>query len=388
MRNEEKLHVVGAGDVLDIGCLARKSAATPITPLNARAPYDTPDRLRAVAPAPSMHYALLLALTWLCGPAALLLTPAGRRHRGWAALGVVATAAAAVIVAVPYARFVPVTGLATPLAWGSLATLATIGGFTVWARAVYLAAAALPPAHRLPRLFRSRFAAGVLGLLAPGFGMLASGGRLRAGLWLWALWPAALGLAVLRSGAGMWHHLNTTVPDGAAADTLEQAFLLAAAAVAAGLLVWLVQALDGARRLAPAPALSRGRGDWFAVALGVSCAALALAGNPARMARDLGDAAQVLAAEGLTIVPLQLSLAADRLDPSCAAYAVQAIALHEARGEQDRANALRARLDEGLATYVALLGTRPAPVGAPVERAGVPELYYGTLARPQRPAAR
>lgn len=384
MRNEEKLHVVGAGDVLDTTGHSWKSPAAPITPLTARAPYATPERTRAAAPASSMHYAVLLPLTWLCGPAALLLTPAGRRHRGWAALGVAAAAAAAVIVAVPYDRFVPLTGLATPLAWGSVAALAVIGGFTAWSRAVYLAAAAVPPPHRQPRWLRTRAAVCALGLLAPGSGMLVSGGRARAALWLWLLWPAALGMATLRSAPGMWRHLTSTVPDGAAADTLEYTLLLAAAAVAAGGLIWIVQALEGARRLAPAPALGRGRGDWFAVALGVSCAALALAGNPERVARQMGDAALVLRADGLTIIPLQLSLVADRLDPSCAEYAVQAIAMHEARGDQASAAALRARLDAGLSTYVALREARPSPAAAPTERDGEPELYYGTLARPRR----
>lgn len=384
MRNEEKLHVVGAGDVLDTSRLSWKPAAAPVTPLNVRAPYAPPERTRSVLPSPPMHYALLLALTWLCGPAALLLTPAGRRHRGWATVAVASTIAVATILVVSYARFVPVTGLATPLAWGALATLATVGGFTAWARAVYLASAALPPLHRLPSILRSRAAVCVLGLLAPGCGLLASGSRLRAGIWLWLLWPSALGAAVLSSAPGMWRHLTATMPDGAATDTFEYTLLLAAAAVAAGLLIWIVQALEGARRLAPVPALGRGRGDWFAVALGVSCAALAVAGHPERVARDLGDAAWVLRADGLTVIPLQLSLAAARLDPSCAEYAVQAIALHEARGEHEPAQALRTRLDQGLATYVALLDAKPAPAGAPVSPAAEAELYYGTMARPRR----
>ncbi len=123
----------------------------------------------------------------------------------------------------------------------------------------------------------------------------------------------------------------------------------------------------------------------------MSCAALAVGGNPGHVARQLGDAALVLRVEGMTIIPLQLSLAADRLDPSCAEYAVQAIALNEARGDQARAGALRARLDQGLATYVALLGeTRDRPTIAPDLRSADParpggeEVYYGTLARTKR----
>jgi hypothetical protein len=401
MSHEEKIHVIGAGDVLDVRDHPRKATTAPTTPLTARAPHATPVRTVAYAPpverstspaerAPSMHYALLIALTWLLGPAALLLTPAGRRGRGWVALGLVAAASALVILLVPYAAFVPVTGLSTPLAWSVLAALATIGGFTAWARAVQLASAALPPLHKLPRLLRSRAGVFVLGLLAPGAGMLASGGRLRAGLWLWLLWPAALGLAVLRSAAGMWEHLAMTLANSAAADLLEVSILVSAGAVVVGVLVWVAQALEGARRLAPVPALSRHRGDWFAVALGVSCAALAVGGNPGHVARELGDAALVLRAEGLTIIPLQLSLAADRLDPSRAEYAVQAIALHEARGDHARAAALRARLDEGLASYLTLLGSDPAPSGPGGEaatdpvRPGGDDVYYGTLARHSR----
>jgi hypothetical protein len=395
MSNDEQIRVMETGDVLEIRGHSRKATTTPVTPLTGRASYGTMGRSAASAPSaersPSMHYALLIALTWLCGPLALWLTPAGRRRRGLATLGITAAAAALLILIVPYGRFVPVIGPATPLVWSALALLAALGGFTVWAHAVALASASLPPLHRLPRLLRSRLAVVALGLLAPGAGMLASGGRQRAGVWLWLLWPAVLGLAVLRNATAMWQHLAVSLSDSAAADLLEFSLLLSAGAVVAGALVWLVQALEGARRLAPAPALSRSRGDWFAVALGVSCAALAVGGNPGHVARQLGDAALVLRVEGMTIIPLQLSLAADRLDPSCAEYAVQAIALHEARGDQARAGALRARLDQGLATYVALLGEdRDRPTIAPDLRSADParpggeEVYYGTLARTKR----
>lgn len=401
MSNNEQIRVMETGDVLEIRDHSRKATTTPVVPLTARASYGTTGRTAAYASpverSGSMHYALLIALTWLCGPLALLLTPAGRRRRGLATLGITAAAAALLLLLVPYGRFVPVTGSATPLAWSALALLAVLGGFTAWACAVPLASASLPPLPRLPRLLRSRLAVVVLGLLAPGAGMLASGGRQRAGIWLWLLWPAVLGLAMLRSAMAMWQHLAVTLSDSTAADMLEVSLLLSAGAVVAGALVWVVQALEGARRLAPAPALSRGRGDWFALALGVSCAALAVGGNPGHVARQLGDAALVLRAEGMTIIPLQLSLAADRLDPSCAEYAVQAIALHEVRGDQERAGALRARLDQGLAPYVALLGedrTRtdsddgstlsPDIRSADPARPGGDEVYYGTLARPKR----
>jgi hypothetical protein len=402
MRNEEKLHVVTAGDVLDFGDRDAKPATAPFTPLTARPPYVTTRRATVAATPASaadrMHYALLLALTWACGPAALLLTAEGRRHRGWLALGIAATLSAALLVLVPYARFVTWTGQSTPLAWGSLALLATSGGFSAWSRAVLLAGGRLPPAHRLPRLLRSRIAVGALGLLAPGCGLLAGGSRWRAALWLWALWPAALGLLVLRAGAGMWQHLAATVPDRAASDLLEHVLLLAAVGVTLGAIAWLVQALEGARRVAPVPALGRGRGDWFAVALGLSCLGLAVGGSPGRAARQLGDAAVVLRAEGLSVIPLWLAQAADRLDPARAEYAVLAIALHEQRGDADGAAALRERLDMGLASYVALrerpaadsggrrgAGAQPAAVD-PAQPAA--DVLYGTMARrgaaPQR----
>ena len=401
MRNEEKLRVVESGDVLEINRTNRKSATTPITPLNARPPYDTPYRASGYTtpapPASTMHYALLMTLTWLSGPAALLLTRSGRRQQGWVVLSVSSTVAGLIVLMVPYARMVALTGLATPLAWGALAMLASLGGFTAWARATQLIAASVPPQHRAPRLLRSPLVIFALGLMAPGSGLLASGSRWRAALWLWALWPAALGAVVLRSGLGMWRHLVATVPNAAAADLLETSILLAVGAVTAGAIVWLVQALEGARRVAPPSSSSRGRADWFAVALGLSCATLAIAGQPGRAARELGDAALVLRAEGMSIIPLQLSLAADRLDPSCAEYAVQAIALHEERGERDRADRLRARLDEGLASYMALLGAdRTVPAGgdsrAPTirpriddpARSGDADLYYGALTKPQR----
>lgn len=402
MRNEEKLHVVGAGDVLDLRDLDAKRATAPVTPLTARAPYRSERRVAAPAPpspAPApMHYALLATLTWLCGPAALLLTREGRRHRGWLALGLAATAAGLALVAVPYGRLVAWTGASASLAWGSLAALATIGGFSAWARAVLLAGAHVPPTHRLPRWLRSRAGACAVGLAAPGCGMLASGGRRRAAAWLWALWPAALGLLVLRAGPGMWRHLAATAPTRAATDLLEHSLLLSAVACAAGAVAWLVQALDGARRVAPPPALGNARGDRFALALGLAALALALGGNPGRAARNLGDAALALQAEGCTVIPLVLARAADRLDPSQADYAVLAISLHEQRGEPAQAAALRSRLDAGLSSYVALLGqpagagrgggTAPAPGALDPARPGGDGVYYGTMARARKVADR
>lgn len=393
MRNDEKLKVVVAGDVLELGGNDAKPAGTPVTPLTARPPYTTSRRACATGTpatdAGRMHYALLLALTWLCGPAALLLTPAGRRHRGWLALGLSATAAGAFLLVVPYARLVAWTGLSTPLAWSSLAALATAGGFSAWARAVLLAGTRLPPPHRLPRLLRSRAGVGAIGLLAPGCGLLAGSGRWHAALWLWALWPAALGAMALRAGPDMWRHLATTIPDRAATDLLEHALLLSAVAVLLGALAWLVQALEGARRVAPVPALGRGRGDWFAVALGLSCLALAVGGSPGRAARHLGDAAAILQAEGLTVIPLHLAQAAQRLDASRSEYAVLAIALHEQRGDAARAAAVRDRLEQGVAGYVALRargGTGSGPgrgaTAAGLDPAQPPgDLLYGTMAR-------
>lgn len=413
MRNDEKLDVMVSGDALDIGRPARKAPATPVTPLTARAPYRrapataawTPSSSAGTAPAPTpatMRYALLLPLTWLCGPAALLLTPAGRRDRAWLALGLVAVAAAALLIVLPFERLLSLAGAVAPLTWATLAVLATAGGFAAWARAVQIAAAALPPPHKLPRWWRSRLFVGALGLLAPGCGQLATGSRRRAALCLWLLWPAALGAAVLANAAAMWRHLLAVTSSSLVADALELAFVAAAAAVVAGIVFWLAQALDGARRLAPAPALGRARGDGFAVALGVACIALAVAGQPARVARQLGEAALILRAEGLSVIPLRLCLAADRLDPSQAAYAVQAIALYESRGQSAAAVALRARLDEGLAPYVALrefpaarpdggaTGPRPASEAGRARDAAAAggDIYYGTLAKPRRPAAR
>ncbi|MBK8164929.1 MAG: hypothetical protein IPK64_03075 [bacterium] len=386
MRNEEKLHVVTAGDVLEFGGRDAKPATAPVTPLTARPPYTTTRRAAVASqpmPAPSrMHYALLLALTWACGPAALLLTVEGRRHRGWLALGILATLALVLLALVPYARWVAWTGLATPLAWSSLALLATIGGFSAWSRAALLAGGHLPPVHRLPRLLRSRVGVGALGLLAPGCGLLAGGSRWHAVLWLWALWPAALGVLVLRAGAGMWQHLSATIPDRGATDLLEHVLMLATACVVLGAIAWLVQALEGARRVAPVPALGRGRGDWFAVALGLSCLGLAVGGSPGRAARQLGDAAAILQADGLSVIPLRLAQAADRLDPARAEYAVLAIALHEQRGDANRAAALRERLDQGLASYVAL---RERPAGDDGGRRGAE--FQPSAVDPAQPAA-
>ncbi len=415
MSHEDKIWLIEAGDVLET---PRPQQELPATPRPAPRPRPRtaavveprePRRVvREQARPQTLHIAPLLVLTWLLGPLAVLLTPEGRRERTWAGLGVVAAVAAAILTLVPFARFHQGLAGSAPLVWMPLAFIATLGGFSAWARAVQIAGErGVTQASRLPRWLRRAPALAAAGLCAPGAGLLLAGRRRRAALALWMLWPAALAALVLVQGRGIWHGLRQAVPGPATGLALETIFIASAAVLLAGVVAWLVQALEAVRLTTPAGA--RAHGDWYAVALGVACAALAFTAQPRMVAGQLATRAAGLQQAEMRIIPLRMALAAGRLDPTNTAYAVQAVALCEELGRADQAEALRAELAAGVRPYLAMLGPerqdepggrarpaadpprrsrpaapQPAPA-APIEPAYDPhgaDVYFGMMVAP------
>jgi hypothetical protein len=82
---------------------------------------------------------------------------------------------------------------------------------------------------------------------------------------------------------------------------------------------------------------------------------VALAWDPAVMARQLDNGAVVLQEKGFRFIPLELWKTAYRLDPAPSEYAVRAIGLYDELGRRDEAMGLREELDSNLASYLTMV---------------------------------
>ena len=410
MSEERKTWIVEPGDVLEVMSPTRKQPVTVRTNNIYEEPLATASRTpRAVAAEPArrrarpepparspLQFAPLTALTYLLGPLAVVITPRGRRRRSLLALAGVAVGATLILALFGFGRIVQVDRPWTAWLWIGLATTAVVGGFTAWARAIQIVGReGIPHVNKMPHWLRRSGVISTLGLVAPGSGLLIAGRAGQAGLSLWLLWPAVLAAVILANALGLWrHHL-----DGAwlanSGPALETMFLAAAAVLAVGFLGYIAQALEGVRQVLVEPGLkTRVKGDYYAVAVVAAVVVFVVAANPARMAHQIGLGGEVLREEGLQLIPLQMSLASARLDPSRPEYVMQAVELYEQMGEREQAASLRAELNRNLGSYVALVQRETvsefglAQAGAARNTAARAKINHATPIAPQAPANR
>ncbi len=391
--------MIEAGDVLDVMTPNQKpQTAVKATPRYQDVPRPVPGtppaepvkrRAKAVPQRKSgLQFAPLVVLTYLLGPLAILLTPAGRRQTSSIALAGASVMATVALVRRQFEGLVHLDHPASVWAWLALLVIAVVGGFTAWARAVHLISReGIPHVNKLPHWLRRGWMISALGLLAPGSGLLLNGRSGRAALTLWLLWPAVLAVAILTNAMGLWqHHLQSGWLAGAG-PALETAFMAAGALAALGCLGYLAQALEGMRQILVEPGLkTRVKGDYYALAVIAAVVVLAVVASPVQMAHQLGAGGDILRAEGFQTIPLQLNLAARHLDAGRPEYALQAVELYTELGQTDQAAALRSDLDQSLSTYVALVQqeeTPPASRPARPATAADPTLYVGTMAAGQ-----
>jgi len=310
---------------------------------NRTEPYDYRARnVRAVS-------APIVLLSYLLGPLAILTTREGRTSRFWVAL-----AAGSVAVTLSLligwnfilSRFGEKGFVILPLML--LTSVSILTGFTVWARAVYLIGRHRALLHRnIPDPLRKPNLIGMLGLLAPGLGLLVTGYYRRAALTLWVIGSFALSLFVLYHAAWLWSWNRGAGSEALQGTTLEHLFIGMGIVGIFGALVWIVQALDGARlaerrfaRNAHSP------GNAAAFALLAALVVFVLMFQPASVAETLDYFAVSARHEGYRILPLHAELAAMRLDPSSPAFAVKAAELYDQLGRHENAQALREELFE------------------------------------------
>ena len=311
----------------------------------------------------------LAFLAYLAGPYAILATRRGRESRFWVSLAILSCTAAAIVFARANKIFAAPPGAGTGfIIWLSVACLALGSGFAAWARGVFLLGRHKGwLLRRLPAWLRRPGAAGVLGLLVPGFGLFVAEHSRRAAFVLVCVCAMVVSILLLSQAPDLWRLSQTAGILAGHGDALERLFLVLGTIGLFGALVWIVQALDGARLAgAGAEGPESRHGDWAAVALVLAIAAALVTFKPARVAETLDRFAVSMREDGLRIVPLAATEAAMRLDPSRPEYAVQAITLNEALGRPGEALALKRELAEHWKPYERMLRLEAAVTEGPV----------------------
>lgn len=300
-------------------------------------------------------------LSYLTGPFAVLVTDASRRSGLWTAIGITSGLAwfampsgwERFLLRIDHAGFVV-------LSWLLVTGFSTLAGYSAWARGILQATGELdsiPP--RLPRWMQGPLPVATIGMLVPGLGLLFAGHRRAAAAAFWLPAPLVLATLVMWNSGWLWTWNSASERHGLPSAFLEWVFLGVIALGCVSAVGWVVQALDGARRAGDAGEEHRsarvGRGDWAALALVISAAVFLVVFEPSDAARDLNGLAISLEQDGYGVLPLHLTRAAIRLDPSRPAYTLHALELYQALGQDSRAQESRAELDRRMGPYVSAL---------------------------------
>ena len=313
-----------------------------------------------------------LILSYFAGPLSVLATSRGRESRLWMGISISSVVLGIIVMWI----WIGPSDWSTQKNPGGAVTLlmaaaAVIFGFSAWTRAIVLAGQYEGSRlKRMPDWIKGPLAAGLLGIIFPGMGLLVNGRSKQAISALWTACITVISLLFLSRAVWLW---NFNLHAGVFAirpNILEYALISASVAAALGCLVWIVQALNGVR-LASLSSNRKtvSRSNWAAVALLISIVAFSALSRPAAVAEALDISAAVASGQGMRIIPLRLSLAAIRLDPSYPGYFVRAIRLYEDCGDQVSADLMRRDLIERLEPSVPLLekeGIVIAKAGTPV----------------------
>jgi hypothetical protein len=330
-----------------------------------------------------LHSAILLALAYVLGPAAVVLTGRGRRSGMLVGVAMVCAAGALAVGGGwwSYARGeVPAVLLPLMVLAGGLVVAAAA---TVWSRSLHLLlTSGRFPVRPWPNWLQNPWCGLVAGLVAPGSGMALARRPRLAALTAWWTWPGVAAVLVLAQAPLVWRNREAFARWGLRSENLEYALVLAVVVAVVAAVFWLSQALAGARLLAiRAGRWQNARGDWTGLGLAGAALVCAVVLQPGALATDLADYAAAMAEADYRVIPLALNRAARGLDPGQMAYALQEADLHAARGDEAAARQTRAELERRIRPYLGLLAAgpqrteparRPVPVAVAPRAAGLP----------------
>jgi hypothetical protein len=152
--------------------------------------------------------------------------------------------------------------------------------------------------------------------------------------------PLAVGLLIVLLGRHLWR----AQPGGGgvlSGATLEWILLASTAVVGLGVVLWLVQILDGVRLASPRLRTRASHSDLLAVILLIALASAPWLLRPSHLAASAEGWADTLEGEGMQVVPLFLVRGAAWIDPGDPLHTLHAARLHEALGQDRKARALR-----------------------------------------------
>lgn len=386
MYSNEKIYSIELGEDLDLLDHSRKQRAIPPA---ARPAARQAKKVAKAKPAREskphsreLQFAPLVFLSYLLGPFSVPLNPDHRNRRILMSLGLVSGMAGLGMLA-GRGFVLDLVSKGWPL-WqvALVATVVIVTAFSVWARNAQLVVQHHgQPRHRLPAIFRKPWAVGLTGLAAPGLGLLLAGCARRGAAVIWSGCMVAASAMVLVGAPAIWAGNHAGQPGSLNPLVLEYVFMAAAVILLAGLIGWVAQALEGARQMMEEPGIRhRMRGDWYAAALLATLVGVALAWDPSTMAGHLDGGSVVLREQGYRLIPLEMSLAAHRLDPAPSQYAIRAMELSEELGRTEEAAALRSELDGNLASYLALVQAERPYALAPAMTGRTPGQEWGAMA--------
>ena len=290
------------------------------------------------------------SLFWLCysvGPFAAVVMRQGRARFLWATVGMAALAVwgGTVWRWDDLSRWIA-TGRIPFAPWLAGMLVMSALGVGAWSRSVYLAGTDVRFLHtRLPNWMRNPVSASVLGIIAPGAGLLATGAPGRAALTFWNACMATLAVPVFWQAAWLWRANRASANGSIPSTMLETVFLAAFAVGFLGALVWTVSVFDSIRQASISTRVGASiRADRLMFVLLASLIVACLVSQPTTMARDANGLATYLERGGMRRIPLCLAQLARTLDPARPAYALHAAALFEANGDVPSASRVRSQV--------------------------------------------
>jgi len=304
-----------------------------------------------------LHPAILLVLGYALGPFGIGMTRRGRRSGSLTGF-TAAWTVVALLIGVAW------WSVATGRGPGTLVPLLTVvtgaallAAFMVWTRSLHLLLSADRfPGKPWPEWMRNPWAAVAMGLLAPGSAYVIARKPGRVLATVWSFWPGVSAIAILAMAPVIWPHRDAFAAWGLGSEGLEIALLAMAAVATVTPLMWIAQALQGARAVAARQQRWQdAHGGRYALALVAVVVVCALTVPPRHLAAGCGQQATVLSAGGLHVLPLGLTRLAGQLDPGQPAYALQVAELHARHGDADAAATARERLDETMRPYLGAL---------------------------------
>jgi len=256
--------------------------------------------------------------------------------------------------------------LAGVAAWFVLAALC-------WAWGVARAGRYLEGGAAFPEWIRSPGVTGLAGLLAPGAGLVLAGHRWRGSTVVAGLGPFAVGLLLVLLAPTLWRINGAHGEAGVPGITMEWVLLGAAGLVGAGILFWIVQALDGARLASPRFRTRTSRADLLPLLLLVVLAASPWFFHPSHVGGTAEGWADRLERGGMQMTPLLLVRGAAWIDPGNPLHELHAAQLHEDLGQDGAARAIREDLHRRWGTVATRLSS-PGEAAVEEQETEGPEL--------------